>query len=391
MSPSPRIVALVVAAGTGVRVGGAQPKQYQRVGGKPLLCHSIDALISHPAIHTVQVIIHPDHETLYANAVGTHALPPIHGGAARADSVRAGLHAFAGLSPDYVLIHDAARPFLSHAVIDRLIGALATDVGVVPSLTVHDTTRRITDGLWSEVSRDGLLRIQTPQAFPYAMLVDAYTKITDAPTDEAAVWLANGNTLRYVDGDKNLRKVTTADDMNWAASTLMKATPPTRTAVGMGFDVHELMPSGNKGVMRIGGIDIQSTHTLHGHSDADVVLHAIVDALLGTIADGDIGQHFPPGDERWKGADSSVFVTETLHKIHARGGIIQHIDLTIICEAPKMSPHRDAMRERIAALLELPLGHVSVKATTTEQLGFTGRGEGIAAQAVATVSLPVDA
>ncbi len=387
MSTAPRIVALVVAAGTGVRVGGEIPKQYRRVGGKPLLCHSIDALMSHPAIHAVQVVIHPDHENFYADAIGNRVLPTVHGGAARADSVREGLTALASLLPDYVLIHDAARPFLSHAVIDRLIAALAPDVGVIPALGVHDTVRRTDGNVWSEVPRDGLFRIQTPQAFPYAALCEAYATIADAPTDEAAVWLACGHTLRYVDGDESLRKVTTANDINWAASTFTKAPASTRSVVGMGFDVHELMPSGNKGVMRIGGIDIPSTHTLHGHSDADVVLHAIVDALLGTIADGDIGQHFPPLDARWKGADSGVFIRETVKKIHAQGGTIQHVDVTIICEAPKMSPHRDAMRARIAELLELPLQHISVKATTTERLGFTGRGEGIAAQAVATVSL----
>jgi 2-C-methyl-D-erythritol 4-phosphate cytidylyltransferase/2-C-methyl-D-erythritol 2,4-cyclodiphosphate synthase len=387
VSTAPRIVALVVAAGTGVRVGGEIPKQYRRVGGKPLLCHSIDALMSHPAIHAVQVVIHPDHENFYADAIGNRVLPTVHGGAARADSVREGLTALASLLPDYVLIHDAARPFLSHAVIDRLIAALAPDVGVIPALGVHDTVRRTDGNVWSEVPRDGLFRIQTPQAFPYAALCEAYATIADAPTDEAAVWLACGHTLRYVDGDESLRKVTTANDINWAASTFTKAPASTRSVVGMGFDVHELMPSGNKGVMRIGGIDIPSTHTLHGHSDADVVLHAIVDALLGTIADGDIGQHFPPLDARWKGADSGVFIRETVKKIHAQGGTIQHVDVTIICEAPKMSPHRDAMRARIAELLELPLQHISVKATTTERLGFTGRGEGIAAQAVATVSL----
>ena len=385
MAHQPNIAALVVAAGTGVRAGGECPKQYQRIGGKPLLRYAVDALTSHPSIHAVQVVIHPDHETFYTDAIGSHTLPPIHGGAARADSVRAGLHALAALAPDYVFVHDAARPFLSHTVIDRLIAALAPTVGVVPALRVHDTVRRIDAGNWSEVSRDGLLRIQTPQVFPYAALCEAYQTTLISPTDEAAVWLASGHTLHYVEGDESLRKVTTPDDIAWATAHTAGSR---RTAIGMGFDVHALIPSGDHGVMRIGGIDIPCAQTLHGHSDADVVLHAIVDALLGAIAQGDIGQHFPPGDDRWKGADSAVFVRETLKKIRACGGIIQHLDVTVICEAPKMSPHRDAMRARIAELLELPLSHVSVKATTTERLGFTGRGEGIAAQAVATVSLP---
>ena len=241
--------------------------------------------------------------------------------------------------------------------------------------------RRFDGAKWEEVSRDGLLRIQTPQAFPFKTLEKIYASGATA-TDEAAIWLAAGHELAYVAGDEELRKVTTAQDIAWAE----KKYAPTRTAVGMGYDVHTLVAGA--GTIRLGGIDIAHSHKLHGHSDADVVLHAIVDALLGTIAAGDIGSHFPPSDARWKGANSAIFIEEARAQVASRGGVIQHLDITIIGEQPKISPHRDAMRASIASLLKLPLARVSVKATTTEKLGFTGREEGIACSAIATVTLP---
>lgn len=299
------------------------------------------------------------------------------GGAERADSVAAGLEALAQHNPEYVLIHDAARPFLSHAMIDRILGALSPDVGVVPALAVADTVRRLDGDTWSDVSRDGLMRVQTPQAFPFAALQKIYA--TGAASDDAAIWLAAGRKLAYVAGDEELRKVTTAEDIAWANARAGAR----RVAVGSGYDVHALIPG--DGVIRLGGIDIAHTHKLDGHSDADVVLHAVVDALLGAISAGDIGSFFPPTDARWKGANSAIFIEEARAQVAARGGEIQHLDVTIIGERPKISPHREAMRERIAAMLKLPLSHVSVKATTTEKLGFTGREEGIACQAIATV------
>lgn len=410
MNEAPRIYALIVAAGIGSRAGGNVPKQYARVAGKALLRHSVEAFLRHPSILGVQVVIHPSHETYYREAIaGLQLLPPIAGGAERADSVRAGLEALAPHEPGYVLIHDAARPFLSQQMISTIIEKLTPDIGVVPALAVADTLRRFDGANWEPVPRDKLLRIQTPQAFPFASLknileggltppsasgLTAAASGSASPThdssnskfltDDAATWLAAHKQLVYVEGSEELRKVTTAQDITWAEKQ-----PSQRIAIGQGFDVHELMPAGEKHKMRLGGIDFPHDHKLHGHSDADVLLHAIVDALLGTIAAGDIGQHFNPKDEQWKGADSRQFLTHARDLVRAAGGIIQHIDSTVICEAPKIAPHRDNMREAIAQLLEISVQQVSVKATTTERLGFTGRGEGIAAQAIATVSLPV--
>lgn len=382
MASMPRIVALVVAAGSGVRAGSTTPKQYVTVGGQPMLRHSVAALAAHPAIAQVRVAIQPAHRALYDAAVlGLDLSEPVAGGASRADSVRAGLAAFADTAPDYVLVHDAARPGLSAALIDRLVAALDPTTGVVPALPVADTVRRLEGDAWQEVSREGLWRIQTPQAFPYLPLVAAMAAAGE-PTDEAAAWLAAGHKLAYVQGEARAAKITHAHELEEAM------TPSHRTAIGMGYDVHALTPAGPHHTIRLGGIDIAHGHKLHGHSDADVVLHAIVDALLGALADGDIGAHFPPSDPQWKGADSAAFVTYTKERVEARGGVIEHIDVTIICEAPKIGPHRDAMRTHIAALLALPLERVSIKATTTERLGFTGREEGIATHAIATLKLP---
>ena len=276
------------------------------------------------------------------------------------------------------------------AVLNALIAKLTPGRAVIPALPVVDTVRRCNGETWEEVPRDGLMRIQTPQAFPFEALHEIYAaeNLHHAPTDEAALWLAAGLPLDYVAGEEDLRKVTTATDIKLAET---HGRLHRRTAVGMGYDVHALMPSGDKHSIRLGGIDIDHAHTLHGHSDADVVLHAIVDAILGALAEGDIGSHFPPSDARWKGADSAIFIEEARRRVDSRGAVIQHLDVTLICEAPKISPHRDAMRAAIAGMLELPLPRVSVKATTTEKLGFTGREEGIACQAVVTLTLPEEA
>lgn len=386
ITEKPRIYAIIVAAGTGSRAGGEVPKQYQRIAGKKLLRYSAEVLAHHPAIAGVQVVIHPNYQAYY-NELKQHVtvLPAAFGGATRTESVAAGLEALSLYHPDYVLIHDAARPFLSSEIIDGLLEKLTPDRAAVPTLPVADTVRRYAEGAWSEVPRDGLMRIQTPQAFPYAALKKIYETATPGTTDDAALWLAAGHDLAYIPGAEELRKVTTANDMEWAKA---HATPLRRTAVGLGFDVHAFVPAAEDGNIRIGGINIPSMKRLHGHSDADVVLHALVDALLGAIGDGDIGQHFNPSDERWRGADSRQFVAEALARVTARGGIIEHVDVTIIGERPKIAPHREAMREALAQMLHLPLAYVSIKATTTEKLGFTGREEGLAAQAVASVSLP---
>ncbi len=384
MMNQPRIYALIVAAGTGSRAGGELPKQYHALGGRAMLRHSVEALLHHHAIAGVQVVIHPEHYDLYAQSVdGLALLPQVYGGSERSDSVRAGLNALAPHQPDYVLIHDAARPFLSHAVLDAIIAKLSPHHAVAPALAAADTLRRHVAGGWEEIPRAGVMRIQTPQAFPFEALKKIYAQ--GAATDDAALWLAAGFALDYVMGSEELRKVTTAEDIAWAEKRFASTR---RVVVGMGYDVHALVPAGEEGVIRLGGVEIANAHKLHGHSDADVVLHAIVDALLGTVAEGDIGSHFSPSDARWKGANSRVFMEEARARVAAHGGVISHVDVTIIAERPKVAPHRDAMRAAIAAMLHVPIARVSVKATTTEKLGFTGREEGIACQAVATVSLP---
>ena len=390
MKENPRIFALIVAAGTGSRAGGSSPKQYQQLGGKPLLRYSLETFANHPAIAGVQVVIHPDHGAEYSIAAhGLTLLDPVHGGAERSDSVRAGLKALAMHQAEYVLIHDAARPFLSSAMIDEIIAHLTPHQAVIPALPVVDTLRRFDGEQWQEVAREGLVRVQTPQAFPFGKLLAIFNAAPETTaTDDAALWLAAGGTLRYVVGDEELHKVTTQADIERAQKQIASTR---RVAIGMGYDVHALMPAGEKQVIRLGGIDIANAHALHGHSDADVVLHAIVDALLGSVCEGDIGSHFSPGDARWKGADSAVFIEEARARVAAHGGIIQHLDITIIGEQPKISPQREAMRARIAELLQLPLARISVKATTTEKLGFTGREEGIACHALATVALPQEA
>jgi len=380
MMDRPRIAALVVAAGQGERAGGGLPKQYRRFGGKTVLSYAIDALSAHPAIDEIQLVIGPGQEALCVEALGDRALPrPISGGVSRRDSVLAGL---AAIEADIVLIHDAARPFLPGAVIDRLLAALDRADGAVPALAVADTLAR-GDGMVGEaVSRDGLFRIQTPQAFRHAAILAAHrawNRDHDA-TDDAQVARAHGLSVALVEGDPALEKLTYPADFAEAERRMLIS----RT--GHGFDVHGFEPGD---AVQLGGVAIAHDRALAGHSDADVALHAIVDALLGAIGAGDIGSHFPPGDPRWRGAASEIFASHARDLVVSVGGIIDHVDLTIICEAPKIGPHRDAMRARIADLLGIGIGQVSVKATTTEGLGFTGRREGVAAQAVATVRAPL--
>jgi 2-C-methyl-D-erythritol 4-phosphate cytidylyltransferase / 2-C-methyl-D-erythritol 2,4-cyclodiphosphate synthase len=379
MSQGP-IIALIVAAGKGERIGGA-PKQYLAVGGKPVLAHSIDAFLAHPAIDAMQVVIGPGQESAYREAIGDRLLrDPVEGGASRRESVLNGLKAIVGAGR--VLIHDAARPFLPAEVIDRLLAALDEAPGAVPALPVADSLARGGDALGEAVSRDGLVRVQTPQAFHHDVILAAHVAwdANREATDDAQVARAAGHTVAIVAGDARLEKLTFREDLMQAEARLALV-----SRVGTGFDVHAFAEGSG---LRIGGIDVPHSHALAGHSDADVVLHAITDALLGTIGAGDIGSHFPPSDARWKGVDSAVFLTHARDLVLAKGGRIDHVDVTIICEAPKIGPYRDAMRSRVAALLQLRESGVSIKATTTERLGFTGRREGIAAQAAATVRLP---
>ena len=378
---SPRIAALIVAAGVGARSGSATPKQFAMVAGKPMVAHSHAALAVHPRIERVLVAIGQDQEAALETALGTVA--HVTGGATRRLSVLAGFEALAADPPDLVLIHDAARPFLPRAVIDRLLAALEQHPGAVPALPVADTLARGDAELGEVVPRDGLHRIQTPQAFVFADILAAHRAWQgDEPTDDAQMLRAAGGVVALVEGDMMLEKITHPADFA-AAEARHDARLQVRSASG--YDVHRL-EAGEE--LWLGGVLIPHDKGLSGHSDADVALHAITDALLGTIAAGDIGTHFPPSDPQWRGADSGRFLQHAAGLITAQGGVIDFIDLTLICEAPKIGPHREAMRQQVAALLRLPVGRISVKATTTEKLGFTGRGEGIAAQAVATVRVP---
>jgi 2-C-methyl-D-erythritol 4-phosphate cytidylyltransferase/2-C-methyl-D-erythritol 2,4-cyclodiphosphate synthase len=381
MTTAGKTVALIVAAGQGERAGGGVPKQYLRVGGKAVLAHAIDVFIRHPAINEVRVVIGRGQEDAYRAAIEGRELPfPIIGGDSRRESVLAGLEAIAG---DHVLIHDAARPFLPATVIDRLVHALADVPGAVPVLPVVDTLAKSDGRLGDTVARDGLIRVQTPQAFHREAILAAHRAwpVEKEATDDAQIARAAGLEVLTVTGDRLLEKLTYPEDFA-AAETRLARTMIAHT--GMGFDVHAFAPGDR---LWLGGVEIPHDRTLSGHSDADVALHALTDALLGAICDGDIGSHFPPSDPQWRGAASSRFLEHARDRIVLRGGIIDHVDVTIICEAPRIGPYRDAMRSRIAGLLRVTEGRISIKATTTERLGFTGRSEGIAAQAIATVRL----
>jgi 2-C-methyl-D-erythritol 4-phosphate cytidylyltransferase/2-C-methyl-D-erythritol 2,4-cyclodiphosphate synthase len=384
MDAGGKTIALVVAAGSGSRAGGgdAVPKQFRRLGGRPLLRHAVEHL-RHPGIDEVRVVIGAGQEEACRDALGGLAPPlpdPVLGGATRQQSVRNGLAALSDGGVARVLIHDAARPFLPAAVVDRLLAALDAHSGAVPVLPVVDTLARAQDGLGETVPRADLVRVQTPQAFRFADIVRAHEAWSGGEaTDDAQMARAAGLSVATVAGDPRLEKLTYDEDFRRAEALLASRAVP-RT--GFGFDVHAFGPGES---LWLGGIFIPHDRGLIGHSDADVLLHALTDALLGAIGAGDIGEHFPPTDPQWRGAASSLFLEQARRLVEAAGGRIVHVDATIICEAPRIGPHRDAMRERIADLLRLPIASVSVKATTTERLGFTGRGEGLAVQALATV------
>jgi len=377
------VTALIVAAGTGSRLGGGVPKQYRPIAGKAVLAHAVDALASHPAIDTVRVVIGPGQEELAQVALGQRDVGDlIIGGKERSDSVRAGL---AAIDADVILVHDAARPFCPHGVIDRLLGGLERNDGAVPVVPIPDTLARADAMLGEPIDRAGAVKVQTPQAFRLPSLRQAYDRWTgDAPTDEATVARAAGLSVAAIEGDPMLDKLTSAAD--WARAEGAQAQRLV-SRTGMGFDVHAFA---GEGPIKMGGIEIPFERGLAGHSDADVVLHAITDALLGAAGLGDIGQHFPPSDPQWSGADSSFFLAHAADLIRNAGGLIDFVDCTVICEAPRIGPYRDAMQSRVADVIGLPPSHVSIKATTTERLGFAGRGEGIAAQAVATIRMSMD-
>jgi 2-C-methyl-D-erythritol 4-phosphate cytidylyltransferase / 2-C-methyl-D-erythritol 2,4-cyclodiphosphate synthase len=381
------VYALLVAAGRGTRFGGAVPKQYLPLGGATVLRHAAAAFARHPRIAGVLAAIRPEDRALFEATVGRlPVLAPIAGGATRQDSVRLGLEALAPHRPGGVLIHDGARPFPDAALIGRVIDGLDRAPAVIPCLPLRDTVKRAEGEIIREtVDRTQLWRAQTPQGFHFEVILAAHRALAgEALTDDAAVAERAGIAPILVPGSEGNIKVTTADDLAAAASMLMAA--PAEVRVGQGFDVHPFAPGDHVWMC---GVRIAHEAGLAGHSDADVGLHALTDALLGAIAAGDIGMHFPPSEARWKGATSDRFLRHAVDLVRDRGGTIAAVDVTVICERPRIGPHRTRMIERVAAILGIDAARVSVKATTTEGLGFTGRGEGIAAQAVATVRLPL--
>ena len=372
--------AIIVAAGTGSRAG--EPKQWRKLGGRPVLRWSAEALLAAGATE-VAVVIAPGAENLAAEALaGLDRWFTVAGGASRAASVQAGLEALTAAADARVLIHDAARPFLDAATIGRVLAALDRHDAALPVLPVCDSLRRGAGDLMGEsVDRDELWRAQTPQGFRLEAIRRAYATwpVASLPTDDVEVARASGCAVAMVAGDARLMKLTFPEDFTMAEALL-----PRQTRVGQGFDAHRWGPGSS---VWLCGVEIPHDQTLIGHSDADAGLHALTDAILGAMGDGDIGDHFPPTDPQWKGAPSDRFLIHAVERLTARGGRLINVDVTLICERPKVKPHRQAMRERLAELLSLPLDAVSVKATTTEAMGFTGRGEGLAAQALATIEL----
>ncbi|HIM78212.1 MAG TPA: bifunctional 2-C-methyl-D-erythritol 4-phosphate cytidylyltransferase/2-C-methyl-D-erythritol 2,4-cyclodiphosphate synthase [Rhodospirillales bacterium] len=378
-----RTVALVVGAGEGQRFGGELPKQYHLLAGVAVMRRSLKAFMDHPDVSAVQAVIHPNHHELYDAAVQGLALPvPVDGGATRQGSVLNGLESLNADEPSTVLIHDAARPLVDPGVISRVLAALQTSPGAIPALAVADTLKR-SDGQFVEttVDRQGLWRAQTPQGFHYQNILAAHRQAGgDELTDDAAVAERAGLAVAIVEGSEDNVKVTRTGDMVRAERILGAG----ETRTGLGFDVHRFGPGDH---VMLCGVKVPHEFGLEGHSDADVGLHAVTDALLGAIGEGDIGTHFPPSDPQWKGTESDIFLRHAGDMIAGKGGRISNIDVTLICEQPKIGPHRAAMIKRMAEILSITEHRISIKATTTERLGFTGRGEGIAAQAAATVVL----
>ena len=380
-----RVIALLMAAGTGSRFGAERPKQYLALAGRPILRHAAEALLADGRVTALLPVVAGPTEAQEAEAAlaGLPCLPAVQGGATRQASVRAGLEALAAEPPDIVLVHDAARPFVPAGTVPALLKALEACPGAIPAQSVSDTLKAGEDGrVLRTVPRAGLYRAQTPQAFRFTVLLDAHRAAREEATDDAALLEAAGLPVALLPGSESNLKVTYPEDLARAEASLLPRLLP---AMGTGFDVHRLVEGRP---LILCGVTIPHPLGLEGHSDADVGLHALCDAIYGALAEGDIGRHFPPSDMQWKDADSTAFLRHAAGRVAARGGILTHVDVTLICERPKIAPHSEAMRARVAELLGIPVGRVSVKATTTERLGFTGRGEGIAAQAAATLLLP---
>ncbi len=385
------VAAVIVAAGRGERAGGGVPKQYRNIAGEPMIRPTLRAFLRHTGIGAVQPVINgADEDAFRAATAGLEKLsPPVPGGTTRQASVRAGLEALAVRGPALVLIHDAARPFLTHALIDRAIAAGHATGAAVPGIVVADTVKQIDAAsiVTETLDRSRLRIVQTPQAFGFDLILKAHRRAAAASlesfTDDAALAEWAGQRVSVFEGESGNVKVTTNEDFARAELAHLAALADIRT--GNGFDVHAFADGDH---VMLGGVRIPYSRGVTGHSDADVVLHALVDAILGALADGDIGSHFPPSDPQWKGASSDRFLAFACERVRARKGVIAHLDATVVCEAPRVSPHRDAMRARIAEIAGIPADRVAVKATTSEKMGFTGRSEGIVAMATATVRLP---
>ncbi len=401
----PAVAALIVAGGRGRRAGGGEaiPKQYRMIGGRTVLARTLEVFLRHPRVARIAVVIHPDDHALYAAAVADLAvntdrlLPPVTGGAERQASVRAGLDALAAEAPGAVLIHDAVRPFVDAATVSAVADALADHEAACAGVPVVDTLKRCRDGsVEATVPREGLWRAATPQGFRFPAILAAHRAAAAAGredfTDDTAVAEWHGaRTVMVACGEDNM-KLTHPEDFARAERRLLAdallANPLLATGdvrVGNGYDVHVLEPGDG---VTLGGVFIPHDRRLRGHSDADVVLHALTDAILGALGDGDIGRHFPPSEEKWRGAPSSIFLADAVRRVGERGGVVAHLDASIVAEEPKVGPHREAMRARIAEIAGIDLDRVGIKATTSEGLGFAGRREGIAAFATATIRLP---
>lgn len=380
---------IIVAAGRGHRFGGEMPKQYRNLNGRAVLRHSLGVFCAHPSVSCVRTVIHPDDEALYnAAAEGLPVLAPVYGGATRQDSVRLGLESLKDEAPDIVLIHDGARPFVDFGIINRVIDRAEKGDGAVPALPVTDTIKtavKTPEGalkIEKTVDRSALWRVQTPQAFPFKDILDAHEKAKGRElTDDAAVAEEAGLSVILVKGTEENIKITTSDDLTRAEERCSQKLPDIRTATG--FDVHKFEEGS---FVTLCNVKVPHDMGLNGHSDADVALHALTDALLGAAGSGDIGLHFPPSDNKWKGADSAQFLQYAVSLVKGLGGKILNADVTLICERPKIGPYRLQMTERLSELLEISASRISIKATTTEKLGFTGRKEGIAAQACVSVA-----
>jgi 2-C-methyl-D-erythritol 4-phosphate cytidylyltransferase/2-C-methyl-D-erythritol 2,4-cyclodiphosphate synthase len=391
------VAAIIVAAGRGSRAGAGGPKQYRLLAGRTVLARTVEAFLNHPGVGRVRVIIHRDDDDLYTDAIGSLArhpklAAPVHGGAERQDSVRLGLESLSADAPGLVLIHDAARPFVDTGVITRVIDAAARHGGAIAALPVFDTIKRA-DGadaprIDGTVPRDRLWRAQTPQGFAFAPILSAHRAAAGkAMTDDAAVAEAAGIAVSLVAGSPDNMKITQAEDFGMAEILLGRRKSMYEYRTGHGYDVHQFEPG--DGVW-LCGVKIPHAGKLKGHSDADAAMHALTDAILGAIGAGDIGDHFPPIDPQWKGAPSDIFLKKAVALVAEAGGAVTHCDVTMVCEAPRIKPHRAAMRARLSEIMGLSADRISVKATTSEELGFTGRREGLAALATATIRLPAE-